>query len=412
MGAPAGTATATVTRWSRLFVATGVGFFVAWQLAALAGYPRSATVVLGVNGFVLHVVFGKAYALIPSYFARELAVPTAVVIHLPLAALGTVGAFLGAAGVGPPILEVTGLALWLGGCLVFVGALGWTISDNLTGSETGTGSANAHRRPVDRIANGAVPFVLAYLLAGSSLALVGALGLEGGFPAFVPAGPGVTHLLAAGTAALLVFAVGFRLLPRLLVVSPSRPLVVTVLATGVVGPALLAADLHGGWLFRAGATLLATALVGFAAAYGDMYRRSDRPRVGGRTVLVAAAFAVLAALLGLSFALGPDLGAGAAAFDAHYRLAVGGFLGLTVVGVTYYFYPPGIATTRFVDDRTAGTAVVALAVGLTLEAGGLLSGAGGSGTALAVSLGRTLSTVGAVLYATVVGTVFLERGLT
>lgn len=50
------------------------------------------------------MVFGKAYTLVPSYFARELAVPSAPAIHLPFALLGTVGAFAAGAGFGPPIV--------------------------------------------------------------------------------------------------------------------------------------------------------------------------------------------------------------------------------------------------------------------------------------------------------------------
>ncbi|WP_239639482.1 hypothetical protein [Halobiforma nitratireducens] len=196
-------ASATITRWARLFVITGVGFFVAWHFATLADYPRSATVSLGLFGFVFHVVFGKAYALVPSYFARDLAVPRAPSIHLPMAALGTVGAFFGTAVVGSAALEAAGLFLWFVGCLVFVATIGWTIGDDPTGSETGTGNVDADRKRVDRVANAVVPLVLAYLFVGSSLALAATLGSLPGLPGlFSLTGPAVTHLLAAGTATL------------------------------------------------------------------------------------------------------------------------------------------------------------------------------------------------------------------
>ncbi|SDQ53034.1 hypothetical protein [Natronobacterium texcoconense] len=398
-----GSGSATVTRWSRALVVVGVGFFVAWQVAVLAGYPRSSTVVLGVFGFVFHVVFGKAYGLVPSYFARELAVPWAPAVHLPFAALGTVGTFLGRAEIGLAAAEPVGLALWTAGCLVFVGSLGLTVRDNLTGAETGTGNVDGHRERVDRAANAVVPLVIAYLLVGSLLAFFEGIGLES---PLLSAGPATTHLLAAGTAGLLVFAIGFRLLPRLLVVDPRIPLVAVVLPAGAIGPALLAIDLHGGWLFQVGASLQAIALVAFAVAYADMYRRSERRRVGGWTILAGVGFGALAAVLGLSFAAGLEIGS-STAFDVHYRLAVGGFLGLTIVGVTYHFYPPAIASQRFVDDRTAGVAAAALAVGLALEATVLVVDA----SALEV-VGRTFSVLGAVLYAVVLGTIFLERGFT
>ncbi|WP_254763912.1 hypothetical protein [Natrinema marinum] len=396
-----GNATATVTRWSRAFVAVGIGFFLAWQVAVAAGLPRAATVPLGVTGFVLHVAFGKAYTLIPSYFARELAVPRAPAVHLPLAVVGTVGAAAAGAGLGPPALALLGAGSWFVGCLVFVAAIGWTVRDNPTGQETGTGTTDAHRERVDRLANAAVPAVLAYLLVGSSLSLAIELGLE---PPVVAPGPATTHLLAAGTVALLVFAVGFRLFPRLLVASVRPSLVGLVLAAGVAGPALLAADFRGGALFRLGGALEATALVGFAVAVADLFRRTDRRRVGGRAILAAACCGALIAALGLLFAFAPAASVPPAAYDAHYRLAVGGFVGLTIVGVTYRFYPPAVASQWGVGDRTARLSVASLIGGLGFEVTGLLASAPSL-----VGAGRWLSVLGAALYVTVLWTVFLER---
>ena len=81
---------------------------------------------------------------------------------------------------------------------VFLLAIGWTVRDNLTGAETGTGDANADRRPVDRAANAFVPVVAAYLAVGS----YGLLAVHAGLP-FPLDGyrPRASHLLAAGTAA-------------------------------------------------------------------------------------------------------------------------------------------------------------------------------------------------------------------
>ncbi|RQH00113.1 hypothetical protein [Natrarchaeobius oligotrophus] len=388
---------ATVSRWSRAFVATGVAFFLAWHLAVLAGYPRPATVALGLYGFVFHVVFGKAYGLVPSYFARELAVPRAPTIHLPLAAVGAVGFFANAAELAPPIVGTVAAASWLAGCLVFVGSVGWTVRSNWTGRETGTGSVDAHRTRVDRIANAAIPFVFAYLLVGSSLAAVDRIGAGS---AALPA-QATTHLLAAGAAALLVFAIGFRLLPRLLAVAPHGSLVAVVLPTGAVGPALLALGFRSESAFRIGAALQMIALVGFAVAYADVYRRSERRRVGGWTILAASGFAVLLAALGGTVVVAAG---SAGVVETHYRIAIGGFLGLTIVGVTYHFYPPAVASSARVDDRTAAAAALALIVGLALEGVGLVA----LGSAVATA-GRSLSVLGAVLYAVVLGSVFRAR---
>ena len=398
----AGTATATVTRWSRAFVAVGVGFFAAWHVAVAAGFSRAATVPLGLFGFVFHVAFGNAYALLPSYFARELAVPRAPAIHLPLAAVGAIGAFASGGGIGPPVVGVVGAASWFGGCLVFVAALGWTVRDNPTGRETATGETDAHRERIDRIANAAVPVVIGGLFVGSSLHLAAELGLEP--PAIGATGPATTHVLAAGTAALLVFAVGFRLLPRLLVAAPNPTLARTVLGAGVAGPALLAADFRGGFPFRVGGALEAIALVGFAIAIGGCYRRSDRRRVGGRAILGGVLCGATVGFLGLAFAFLPDSSLPATAFDAHYRLAIGGFLGLVIVGVTYHFYPPALASGPGIGDRSASVAVVALLGGVVLEVAGLLAS-----SSFLVEIGRWLSVLGGSLYAAVVWGVFRER---
>ncbi|MFC4543657.1 hypothetical protein ACFO5R_17155 [Halosolutus amylolyticus] len=393
---------ATVARWSRAFVATGIAFFVAWQVAVLAGYPRSATVALGLYGFVFHVVFGKGYQLIPSYFGRALAVPRAPAVHLPLAMIGTIGAFAAGAGIGSRPLALVGATGWFVGCLVFVASLLWTVRGNLTGRETATGATDAHREGVDRLANAAVPVVLAYLLVGSGLPLAAALGV--GPPGLPGNGPSTTHLLAAGAAALLVFAIGVRLLPRLLVADPAPALVAIVLPAGALAPALLAIDFHGGTLFRVGAGLEAIALVGFAITYADLHRQSDRDRAGGRAILAGVGAGALVALLGLLFAFAPAASVPATAFTAHYRLALGGFVGLTIVGVTYHFYPPAIATAPGTGDRTARLSIAVLVTGLGLEVAGLLAP-----MPPLVGAGRWLSVLGAALYAAVLGAVFHAR---
>lgn len=392
------TASATVTRWTRLFVVASLAWLVCWQAAVVAGAGRRVAVTLGLYGFVLHMVFGKAYALVPSYFDRSLAVPHAPAVHLPLAVLGT-GSLAAAAGLVAPPWQTVGAVLWALGVAVFVAVLVWTVRDNLTGRETGTVDAKADRQAVDRVANAFVPVVFGYLLVAAFLPVVGAFGLA---PAVLPTGgPALSHLFAAGTAALLLFAVGFRLLPRFLVVAPRTPLVAVVLPAGALGPLLLASSFGGGGLFRLGAAVEAVALVGFAVAYADMFARSDRRRVGLYVLLAAAVAAAGVAALGTHMAWA---GFSPAVAAAHVRLALLGFLGLAVVGVSYQFYPPGIATVRGIDDRTAAGAVALLILGVGLEVAGLL---GGTGTA--VRAGRWVALAGAVVHATVVGVVFWER---
>ncbi|MUV90664.1 hypothetical protein GJ629_12800, partial [Halapricum sp. CBA1109] len=212
----------SVSRWARRHVAVGALFLLAWQLAALGGAPRRTAVALGLYGFVLHTVAGKGYALVPSYFDRSLAVcrthrssPFRCSPPGPAAS-----PFRGS----PRHRRFSGRRGRLLGarCSRFAGALLWTVRDNLIGRETGTGDANADRRRVDRFANAFVPMVLAYLLAGAYETVAAAAGL----PSVTGNGfAGASHFLAAGVGALLVFAVGFRLLPRFLVSHPPPALV-------------------------------------------------------------------------------------------------------------------------------------------------------------------------------------------
>ncbi|WP_135363801.1 hypothetical protein [Halosimplex halophilum] len=393
---------ATLSRWSRALVASGVCWLVAWQTATLAGLPRRTTVVLGLYGFVLGVVFGKAYSLVPSYFDRSLAWPRAPAVHLPLAVVGTAGLALAPLGGVPAAVGSLGAAAWAGGVAVFLATLAWTVRDNPTGAETGTGDHNADRRPVDRAANLFVPVVLAYLAVGSWETLAARVAVApavlDGYP------PRATHLLAAGGAALLLFAVGFRLLPRFLVADLPSWVPWAVLVPGAIGPALLAAGLPAGPVFRAGAVLEAVAVAGFAAAYVRLYRASDRDRAGFLGPLLGAGFGVLAVALGLSFAFGP---VAPALVAAHYRLNLLGFLGLSIVGVTFQFYPPTVGRFPGAGDALARAAMGLIAIGLVLE---VLAAVGP--VALLSTAGRAFALVGVLVYAYLVLGVFVQRART
>lgn len=389
---------ATVSRWARLFVAFGAVAFVAWQGTVLLGLPRRVGVALGLYGFVFHVLFGKAYLLLPAYFDRNLAFPRAPSVHLPLTAAGVICLASAAVPGMPRVVGTVGTVLWTGGVAVFLTTMGWTIRDNLSGAETGTGSASERRRPVDRWANLFVPVVLAYLAVGT----YGTLALWAPLPPIVDGfAPRVSHLLAAGTVTLLLFAVGFRLLPRFLVASPPRPLVALVLPAAAVAPAILATTLYGGFWFQVGAALQGIAVGGFALSYCWLFVRSDRDRVGFYGVLVGAVAGLLGVALGVALAVGD---VESSLIVAHYRLNLAGFLGLTIVGVSYQFYPPAVGTIRGVGDRAAFASIGAIGGGLAFEAGGLFLGMQAVAT-----LGRLGVLLGAMLYAGIVLSLFWER---
>ncbi|MGB9955666.1 hypothetical protein ACOZ4B_04655 [Haloferax prahovense] len=387
-----------VSQGARRHVATAALFLVAWQAAVLVDAPHRSGVVLGLYGFVLHTVAGKGYALVPSYFARTLSHPWAPAASLPLLSLGTVGLAVAPFDDIPSVVGIAGAVCWALGVLVFVGTVGWTVRDNLTGRETGTGEVNTDRRWVDRTANAFVPVVFAYLVAGAyeTVAVSAAL------PTLTGRGmAGASHLLAAGVGALLVFAVGFRLLPRFLVSSPPVVLVIAVLTAGAVGPVLVAGNLWGGTWFRVGAVAESIAVGGFAIAYISLFFRSERRRVGLYGPLVGVVMGVVGVALGAHFAF---TGGSPGWSIAHYRLNLLGFLGLTIVGVTYQFYPPAVGTFSGANDRTALASMGCLAAGLGVEAYGSLAGFD-----VGTVVGRFLALIGASLYAYLLLRLFQER---
>lgn len=388
----------TVSRWARRYVAVAVCSLVVWQASLLVGVPRGTEVALGLYGFVLHVVFGKAYSLVPSYFERDLAEPRVAIVQLPLTATGV--ACLAAdpiAGV-PNVVGVVGALSWTVGVSLFVALLAWTIRDNPTGAETGTGGSNVHRASVDRVANAFVPVALAYLLIGSyeTLALHGVVP-----PLFDGYAPRATHLLGAGTATLLVFALGFRLFPRFLVAEPPRSLVYVVLPAGALGPILLAATLPAGGLFRFAASIEALAVTAYAVGFVMLFRRSDRRRIAFYGVLAGAGWGIVAVVLGVRFALA---GLDPALVVAHRRITLLGFLGLTVVGVSLQFYPPNVGRWPGCNDRTALAAIVLLTVGVAIQA----VGAGGS-MALVERAGTVLTLSGVLGYGYLLAGAFVTR---
>ena len=389
----------TVSRGARLFVAAGAVWLPAAWLAVAAGRPRVA-VTLALFGFVLHTVFGKAYSLVPAYFDRDLAFPRAPTVQVPLTVLGTAG--LAAAPLfGSPLstsIERAGAVCWALGAAVFLGTVAWTVRDNLSGSATGTGEANADRRPVDRLANAFVPVVLAYLAVGSYAVLAGATPLPTLFDGYRPR---ASHLLAAGTGALLVFTVGLRLLPRFTVAHPPKSLVPVVLVPGAVGPALIAVGLPSGPVVHAGATLESVAVVTFAGIIAVLFARSPRRRVGFYGVLAGVSFGVVGVLLGLSLAfVAPD----PTVVAVHRTVNLFGFLGLTIVGVSYQFYPPAVGSFPGGSDRTALTVIAAIAAGLLAYGAGTLSG-----LQLLATAGVALATAGAIGHAVLLLGLFVDR---
>lgn len=316
-------------------------------------------------------------------------------VQFPLVVTGTSGLVGTSLQIGPPWLGSVGTILWSLGVGVFIGSLLWTIRSNLTGYDTATGKTNIERQPIDRLANGFIPFAFIYLIIGTYETLAIYTGLPllyDGYP------PRVTHLLGAGTAGLLIFTLGFRPLPRFLVASPPRMLVVLVLPAGTLGPILLATHFGGNFWFQLGALLEAIAVTGFAIGVGLLFIQSERRRVGFYGILAGAISGVVAVVIGLWFVFNQQ---SSALVLVHLRLNPLGFLGLTIIGISYQFYPPAAGTVRGASNRTALISIAGLVSGLLVQVIGL-----GGNIPLLTTLGQLLTLGDTLLYAFLIITVF------
>lgn len=393
-----------ISQWSRRFVLASALFFVAWRVGVLVGLSREGQVVLAVLGFVFHMIFAKGYSLIPTYFDRDLRPSWLPMVHFPLTTIGTICLALGATDIlgWPGPITSIGSILWSGGVVVFVGSLLWSIRDNVSGRETATGDHNRDRRRVDRIANLFVPVALGYLLFGSYVLLAATTALP---PVFDGYRPRAIHLLVTGAATLMVFAIGFRLLPRFFRASPPRRLVVLVLPLGAVAPLGLAWTLPAGRLFPVFATMEAIAVAGYALVVVTLVRRSDTLRTGLFAVPLGAASGVVGVGIGLWFAFVEIHGSIVA---THLDVNLLGFLGLTIVGLAFQFYPPRAGSFPGSDDRTAIVAIGTIIGGLVLATGGVLLDVSTAigGMEYVVGIGRGAALLGAILYAYLVSGVF------
>lgn len=186
-----------------------------------------------------------------------------------------------------------------------------------------------------------------------------------------------------------------------MVAQPPGGLVWIVLLFGAVGPLALAWTLGGSDWVPVAAAIEAIAIAVFAVAVWALFCRSDRRRVGLYGVVTAAGFGIFAALLGAGMVLES---VGATWAVVHLRVNLLGFLGLTIIGVAYQFYPPSIGTAPFVGDRAALGSIVGITLGLVAQAVGVWGGLPPVELA-----GMASCVLGTGIYGYVIGSVFWER---
>ncbi|MFW5958480.1 MAG: hypothetical protein ACOCQ3_00600 [Natronomonas sp.] len=396
-----------ISRWSRRFAAASALFLVVWRVGVIVGLSREGEVVLAIFGFIFHMIFAKGYSLIPTYFDRDLRPSVLPMVQFPLTTIGTICLAFGTTDFAEweGLVGTAGTILWSVGVVVFVGGLYWSIRDNVTGHETATGEHNKDRRRVDRTANLFVPVALGYLLFGSYELLASATMLPTVFDGYRPRG---IHLLVAGAATLMVFSIGFRLLPRFFRARPPHRLVVLVLPLGAVAPLGLAWSLPIGRLFPVFATMEAIAMVGYALVIATLFRRSTNLRTGLYAVLLGAISGVVGVGIGLWLSF---VGLESTLVAAHLETNLLGFLGLTIIGLAFQFYPPRASEYPGSDDRTAIAAIGAIALGIILaNAAVLLETGSTTGTVeLVETAGPYATLIGAILYAYLLVGVFASR---
>lgn len=207
--------------------------------------------------------------------------------------------------------------------------------------------------------------------------------------------PAVVHYYLTGFGALMIFALGVRLLIGFFHVDPLRPLAWLVLGPGALAPVFLGAALWRAPWFRVGAVLEGVAMTGYLLLVALVVARTDRRRPGLYGIAAGALAGAVAVWVAVPAAFGLVDGR---VLAVHRTLVLGGFFPLTIVGYAYQFFP--VPNARVVGSHVDAThlTIALLAVGVALQGLGLglqvpavrlaglagsLAGAGGYTTLLA-----------------------------
>lgn len=381
-----------VGRWTRAFAGVSAVSVVGLGGLGALGADRVTLGVAGLFGVVCPMVFGMAYVLLPPYVGRTFPSGTLPALHFAATTGGAglvVGRFLHA--VLRPLFSI-GILLWSIGVGLFVAGFVRTAGQSAVERIRGDRGPTDHPQRSPQIAAAAIPIAIAYLVAGT----VGLLGYGGLIP---PAGsltlPAILHLSGAGFGALLVFALGARLLTGFYHVTPPRVSVVTAVVAGAIGPALLASNRWVGPWFRIGAGLEVVAILAYAVGVTVVAIRTDWRRPGLYGVL-------LGAVAGAAGAVGAGLvvlGVLPVRFlEIHAALLSEGFFVLTIVGYAYQFFPVTSGRYAGATERTAVATIGLLAGGLVVRLGGTVGG-----SPVVTGVGGALGLAGAFGYAYLLG---------
>jgi hypothetical protein len=348
-----------VSLWTRLFAMGSALSMAALQVAFVFDTSYRTVGIIGLFGAVLPMVFGMAYLLVPSYVGETLTTEWLPAVHLGITYVA-VGLLLGGELWGAEyVLTSIGTLLWSIGIGIFVGGLLWTVLPALAADPAAMRPPENRPQWTTQLVMILIPVAVGYLCIGT----VGFISLVPTFPTLIESTfPSVVHFYATGFAALLIFALGIRLLTGFFNVTPPTSLSWLVLLCGAVAPGLLSANFWQSPWFVVGAGVELIAVAGYAVLVAVVAYRTENRRIG----LYGIGLGGLSGLIAVGIATANVVGLGwAPSIAAHVPLVLNGFLFLTIIGYAYQFFPisnewwgasdqAGIATILLLG---AGTAV-------------------------------------------------------
>ncbi len=324
-----------------LWIASSLVLYASWLLGSTAveGLLTLGTWVLFLPafGFIGLMIFGMAQQFVPLYSGRNLWNPRFALAQVVVAILGVALLLPG------PAWEPLGFGLWLLSCLMFVALIVMTIrSEKLP-----TRPAGRHAEYVlmDRLGIPMTSVAVLYLIAAS----VGFLLRSPSDAPMVPAAQQYyyswLHLYNLGFIVLMVFGVGFHLLPRFLDAVPNVRAATAITAFALPGAAAVALTMpfldtpSFEFVFAVFAILEAATAVLFALLVLDLWRRSGGRRPASMFNAAAGLWLILGVTFGSLFGLYPNL-TGTNWVVAHGWINFLGFAGFEIFGVTHEVLPP------------------------------------------------------------------------
>lgn len=373
----------------RLAIVASLAYLVLWlgsSLVLYTSYLLGSNSALGLLtlgtwvlflpalGFIGLMIFGMAQQFVPLYSGRALWNPRFALVQVVLAILGVALMLPG------PSWEPVGFGLWLVAGVMFVVLLVMT----LRSKPLPTKPAGRHPEYVqmDRLGIPMTSAAVLYLIAAS----VGFLLQSPSNAPLVPLAQDYyyswLHLYNLGFIALMVFGVGFHLLPRFLDAVPNLRVAKAIIALALPGAAAVAVTMPFlampalGSAFTLFAILEATGAVLFALLVLDLWRRSRSRRPASLFNAAAGVWLIVGVTLGSLFGLFPSL-AGSEWVVAHGWVNFFGFAGFEIFGVTHEVLPPftslGLKVSRRVtrvDFVLANVGLVALVLAFGASASG------------------------------------------